>query len=154
MDPELQATVDHVAIGRLQAAYADGVTRRDWPAVQALFLPGAVVELDLGDRPHRTLRGSHELVEFVASALDRFSFFEFVILNAHIELTDGGDPDAASARLWMCELRHAHGEPDRSEAFGVYLDDYRRVDGTWRIAHRRYRSLARYPEGATFPFDR
>ncbi|MCB1013313.1 MAG: nuclear transport factor 2 family protein [Microthrixaceae bacterium] len=72
MDAQLQATIDHVAVGRLQAAYADAVTRRDWPAVQALFLPGAVVELDLGDRPHRTLRGAHELVDFVAERLAPF----------------------------------------------------------------------------------
>ena len=154
MDPELQAAVDHVAISRLQAAYADGVTRRDWPAVAALFLPGASVELDLGDRPGRTLRGPDELVAFVDAAIARFSFFEFVILNAHIELAHAGDVDAASARLWMCELRQEAGSTERSEAFGVYLDDYRRVDGAWRIAGRRYRSLARHPEGAVFPFDR
>ena len=30
-----------------------------------------------------------------------------------------------------------------TEAYGLYRDDYVRRDGDWRIAGRRYRSLAR-----------
>lgn len=151
MDPDLLATVDHVAIARLQDAYAESVSRRDWVAVQALFLPGAVVELDLVDRPHRSLEGSHEVAAFLDDAVGRFSFFEFVILNRHIELWPGGDRSAANGRISLCELRLPHGASAREESFGRYRDRYAKVDGAWRIAGRRYRSLARFPAATVFP---
>jgi hypothetical protein len=50
----------------------------------------------------------------------------------------------------MCELRVLRGERQRSDAFGLYRDTYRKLDGGWRIAHRRYRSLARFPDGVIF----
>ncbi|MFN8017025.1 MAG: nuclear transport factor 2 family protein [Acidimicrobiales bacterium] len=152
-DDELQAVVDRAAIEDLQRAYADGVTRRDWAQVRSLFLPDAVVALDLVDRPGRELAGPEALTSFVAGAIERFSFFEFVILNARIALWSDGDRSAATATIFMCELR-AEGEPPvRSEAFGRYQDAYRKVDGAWRIAGRRYRSIARFPDGIVHPLD-
>ncbi|MFO7592107.1 MAG: hypothetical protein R6X23_14650 [Acidimicrobiia bacterium] len=78
-DPDAERiaeAVDHVAIRRLQSAYADVVSRRAWAELGDLFLPDA----DTGE--------------------------------------------------W-------------NNAFGVYHDRYRRVDGEWRFARRRYHSLAR-----------
>lgn len=149
---QVAQVVDHHAISRLQAAYADGVTRRDWVAVGELFLPDAVVELDLVTRPAVRFDGPEALTRFVGDAIERFSFFEFVILNALIELWPRGDRTTATARVFMCELR-AEGDVDalRSEAFGLYRDTYRKVDGSWRIAARQYRSMARFPEGVVFP---
>jgi ketosteroid isomerase-like protein len=150
-DDELRALVDRSAIADVQAAYADGVTRRDWDAVAALFAPDAVVSLDLVDRPAQELHGGAALAAFVGPAIERFDLFEFVILNSLIALWPDGDRDAATARIFMCELRHAPGE-GRSEAFGRYEDRYERGrDGTWRIAARRYRSMARFPAGDVFP---
>ena len=37
----LQDTIDHVAITRLQSAYADIVTRRSWAELETIFLPDA-----------------------------------------------------------------------------------------------------------------
>ena len=42
----LQETVDHLAINRLQSAYADTVTRRDWSTLDQLFLDDAAVRID------------------------------------------------------------------------------------------------------------
>lgn len=150
LDDAVQATIDHVAIDRLQRAYADAVTCRDWEAVRALFLPGAVVSLDLVTRPPRDVEAPDALVGFIAGALERYRFFEFVILNSHIELWPDGDRTAASARVFMCELRHAEGEEERDDAYGLYQDSYRKLDGRWLITGRRYRSLARYPSGEVF----
>lgn len=146
-------TVDHAAIDRLGRAYADAVDRRDWPALAELFRPDAEVELDLVTAPSRTLVGPEELGRFIGAAVERFAFFELVILNAHVALAPGGDPDVATARLFTCELRQAHGEVARNDVFGLYRDRYERHDGRWWFAQRRYRSLARYPEGAVFPLD-
>lgn len=144
-------TVDHAGVERLQRAYADVVNRRDWPALADLFTPDAVIDLDLVTaEPHRIV-GPATLGDFVGGAIERFSFFQFVILNSHVELWPEGDPDAATARVFMCELRQTAGETARNDAFGLYRDRYVRVDGRWLFAHRRYRSMGRFPPGDTFP---
>lgn len=155
-DDRLAALLDREAIGRVQRAYADGVTRRDWAQVVGLFLPDATVSLDLVDRPARSLTGPDDLVAFVAGAIERFAFFEFVILNAVVDVWPDGDRQAATGRIFMCELRQDHGAAERTDAYGRYEDEYRRVEGVdgydgWRIAARRYRSMARYPSGEVFP---
>ena len=68
-------------------------------------------------------------------------------LNAVVELAADGDPDTATARVWMCELRTDAATGEWNNAFGVYHDRYRRTDDTWRFAHRRYHSLARTADG-------
>jgi len=148
VDEELIArTVDHGAIERLQRAYADAVNRRAWADLQALFLPGATVDLDLVTSPTRHFDGPVELSDFISSAMARFTFFEFVVLNAHVELWPGDDRNLATARVYMCELRQLAGEQERNDAFGLYQDTYVREGDTWRIGRRHYRSMARFPAG-------
>lgn len=154
MPTELDALLDHSAIDRLQRAYADGVSMRDWEQVRGLFLPDAKISLDLVTRPAVQLAGPEELTDFVSTALERFSFFQFVILNSHIEAS-AADPDAAKARMFMCELRLPVGGRKREESYGLYRDTYRRTDqegyGGWRFASRWYRSVARFPDNEVFP---
>jgi ketosteroid isomerase-like protein len=141
-----------VAVQRLQAAYADAVTWRDWARVRSLFEADAAVHIDTRSRPPFTLDGPEAIAEFIDGAIRRFTFFEFTILNATVEV----DGDEATGRVYICELR---GEDDGSwsEAYGLYRDRYRRTDGDWRIAGRRYASLARRaPSGTelfTLPSD-
>ena len=148
---ELAATVDHVGVSRLLAAYADAVTRRDWAVFGDLFLLDCTVALDLVTRPPRAVTGPGPLAEFVAEAVERFAFVECVVLTSHVDLWPDGDRSAATGRVFMCELRQLHGETRRTDAFGRYDDTYARVDGRWMFARRRYRSMARWPEGVVFP---
>jgi hypothetical protein len=150
-DDAIQETVDLVAVGRLQQAYADVITRRDWPALGDLFTPDATVDLDLVTRPPRQIVGPDELGRFVASAIERFEHFQFVVLTSHVDLWPGGDRQAASARVFMAELRQVTDAAGRDDAHGLYRDLYVKVDGRWRIAARRYRSMARFPSGDVFP---
>ncbi len=127
-----------LAVQRLQAAYGDAVTRRAWPEVAALFEPDAVVHLDTRSRAPFDLDGPEALVAFVERALEPFTFFELAILNAVAEV----DGDDGRGQVYLCELRcDAAGE--WTQAYGLYQDRYRRTDGDWRIAGRRYTSLAR-----------
>ena len=103
----------------------------------ALFEPDAVVHIDTRTREPFTLEGPDALVEFIERAIAPFTFFEFTILNATVDV----DGDEATGRVYICELRH-DGDGAWSEAYGLYRDHYRRRDGAWRIAGRRY-SLAR-----------
>jgi ketosteroid isomerase-like protein len=130
--------VDHVAIGALQAAYGDAVTRRDWTAVVALFEPDATVTLDLG-RGEPQVLGPVELVAFVEEAISRFDLFLFTVLNRVVLDLDGDD---ATGRVWLAEVRQ-DGDGVASTAYGRYDDRYRRTGLTWRIAGRHYRSVAR-----------
>ena len=127
-----------VAIGRLQAAYGDAVTRRAWDDVRALFEPDAVVEIDTRTRPVFTLAGPQTIADFIERSLDGFAFFEFAILNAVADV----DGDAGTGRVYICELRHDLAGA-WTQAYGLYQDRYTRRGGTWRIAGRQYHSLAR-----------
>ena len=147
----IDRSVDHVEIDRLLRSYADVLDRRAWPELPELFTPDATVELDLVTSPTRTFADPQELTAFIAGAVERFSFFEFVVLNARIELWPGGDRDAATARVFMCELRQDAESGERSDAFGLYRDRCVRTDAGWRFAHRRYRSMGRFPSGEVFP---
>ena len=136
-----------VAVQRLQAAYGDAVTRRAWPEVRSLFAPDAVVHIDTRTRAPFTLEGPDALVTFIERALEPFVFFEFAILNAVAEV----DGDAATGRVYICELRHDRAG-EWTQAFGLYQDQYVRRGATWRIQERRYASLARTgPAIESFP---
>jgi len=156
MAPDPDALLDHAAIDRLQRAYADGVTMRDWEQVRGLFLPEATISLDLVTRPAVQLAGPAALTDFVSAALEQFSFFQFQIINSHVQAS-AKDPTAAKARLFMCELRLKHGARKREETFGLYRDTYRKTDqegyGGWRFSSRWYRTVARFPDNEVFPLD-
>jgi hypothetical protein len=150
-------TADRVALSALVAAYADVVNRRAWPELVGLFVEGMPLHLDTVTAAPRELAGAQEVGGFISAAVERFAFFEFVPLSHHIELRAGGDPDVATARLWMCEIRCGAGggaaAGEWTTAYGLYRDRYRRVDGVWRFDERWYRSLARTgADGGVFPF--
>lgn len=149
---ELQDAVDYVAITRLQNAYADTVTRRAWSEFDDMFLAGAPVRVDTVTYPVIELAGPQAVGDFIGGAVERFEFFEFVPLSTRVELRAGGDADRATARLYICELRQDAASGHATQAFGVYQDEYRRVDGRWWFARRDYQSLARSGRGEVFAF--
>jgi len=151
-DDALQDTIDYVAITRLQNAYADAVTRRAWAEFHDMFLAGAPVRVDTVTNPVIELAGPQQIGDFIGDAVERFEFFEFVPLSTRVVLRAGGDPDRATARLYICEIRQDAASGRSTQAFGVYRDEYRRVDGDWRFARRDYQSLARSGRGETFAF--
>ena len=139
----LLETARYVAVRRLQNAYADVVTRRAWPELADLFLPDAVVEIDKRDGDPLRLVGPGAVGDFIGGAFAGFAFFEFVILSSRIEIAPGGDETRANARMYMCELRLEADSGRFTQAYGVYHDEHRAVDGSWFFAGRRYHSLAR-----------
>jgi SnoaL-like protein len=145
-----QDDLDYLGIWRLHAAYADAVSRRAWPALEMLFLPDAPVRVDTVTGDPIQAVGAAGIGGFIAGAIERFEFFELVILNVHVlPARDGGD---RQSRIFTCELRQERETGHWSNAFGVYHDDVRRVDGRWRYAKRRYQSLARTGRAEVFPF--
>lgn len=138
----------YLAITRLQAAYADVVTRRAWAELDGLFLPDAPVHVDTVTNPVIELVGPQALGRFIDGAIERFEFFEFVPLNTVVDVQG----DTATARLYMVELRQDRDGGRWSNAFGLYQDRYARTPAGWRFAERHYQSLARTsPATVVFP---
>jgi hypothetical protein len=154
IDDALVAEAVHdTGVRRLQHAYADVVNRRAWSELQGLFLPEAPVVIDRRSGDPLRLVGGTAVGEFIGDAVERFEFFEFVILNAHIVFPDGPDAGSAVARLFMCELRQDRDSGRWTNAFGLYHDRYAFASGRWRFAERRYHSLARHSRDLdVFPF--
>ena len=149
--PADRQVADHLAISQLQSAYADVINRRAWPELVELFLPDAAVRIDTVSRDPFVLAGPDQVGEFIAGAIERFAFFEFVILNSRINLAVDGDADRAAARIFMCEIRLETASDEWSTAYGVYHDRYERSPAGWRFARRDYQSLAR-TTGEVFEF--
>ena len=145
-------TDDYVAIRRVQSAYADIVTRRAWPELAGIFLPDAGVQIDTMSGDPLRLVGPDALGAFIGGAISGFDFFEFVVLNTVIEIGTG-DPDTATTRMYMNELRRDAESGRFTVVYGLYQDRMRRVDGKWWFAQRRYQTLARTAgEFDVFPF--
>ena len=142
---------DHLAISQLQSAYADVINRRAWSELVELFVEDAPVRIDTVSREPFELAGPLQVGEFIAEAIERFAFFEFVILNSRINLASDGHVDRAAARIFMCEIRLETESDEWSTAYGVYHDRYERTGQGWRFARRDYQSLAR-TTGEVFPF--
>lgn len=140
----------YVAITRLQHAYADVVTRRAWPELERLFLPGAPVHVDTVTNPVMTFEGPAAIGAFIDGAIAGFEFFQFVPLSTVVDVAP--DCRTASARLYMVELRQDRASGRWTNAYGLYRDECARGDdGRWRFAERRYQSLARSGRMDVFP---
>jgi SnoaL-like domain len=143
MDDELRDMIDTVALNRLHSAYSDTCTRQVWSELPNVLLPDATVTIDLQNQGSMVFIGPSELGEFIGKSLQQFEFFQFVVLNSHFMLRTDGNVDRATGRMWMSELRQFASNGRWSQIYGLYRDEYRRVDGRWMISARRYQSLAR-----------
>jgi hypothetical protein len=139
----LQETADYIAIRRLQDAYADIASRRAWPELTDIFAPDVTVTLNTWMGDPIVLTGPAAVGGWIAERIERYELFLFVVLNSRVYLRDGGDPDAAVARMFMNEVRQDRASPHFNMAYGVYHDRFRRIDGRWWFTARNYHSLAR-----------
>jgi hypothetical protein len=133
-----QETIDYIGITRLQAAYADMITRRAWDELPTIFCEGAKIVVDRMDGTPLELDGPAGLSAFVSNAIGHMDFFEFVILNTIVEIEGG----KAHGRMYMCEIRH-DAKAGQTMSYGLYRDHYRKVDGRWRFHARHYRVMGR-----------
>ena len=133
---------DFTAIQRLQASYADIVTRRAWGELNQIFLADVTLRLDKRDGTPLLLSTPEAIGDFIRTSIEQFDFFEFVILNSVVEL-ESPDPGRATARMYMAELRHQRDSGRRSTAFGLYRDTYIKQGEEWWFEARSYRSAAR-----------
>jgi hypothetical protein len=125
---------------RLQRAYADIATRRAWPEMASLAIPDARFSFDTRSGRVIEVIGAMALGEFGAKATDRFSFYEYLPLNAVVTI---GTTGTARGRSYSLEVGEDRDTREWINFYGFYHDDYVLVDGTWRFARRQYQTLAR-----------
>lgn len=135
----LEEMTSQLAIQRLLAAYTDVVNRRQWSELSSLFLADAKIELRTLQRQPLELTGPAALGRFIGEVVARFDFFQFVLLNARLELQPG--EDSALGRLFVCEYRWEKSAAKWTQVFGVYCDRYLRIDGRWWFAQRSFDPL-------------
>jgi len=138
----------YLAISRLQAAYADAVTRRAWSEFDDLFDPDATVDINKITEGSFQLIGPRAIADFISNAIARYDFFEFAILNAVVNIEGA---ESATGRVYFVELRQDAETGMWSEAYALYQDRYVRRDGRWRFQQRHHQTLARTGRGQVFP---
>jgi len=140
----LAETVAYTAIQRLESRYADVVTRRAWDELAELVRADCPIVVDVRHKKFE-LTGPTEYGEFIARQIERFSLFEFVLLNSVFRIdTERG---VAAARVYMQEVRQNVSDGRRTDAYGVYHDRLEQGDdGRWWFTRRHYRSFARSAE--------
>ena len=137
-------TLAYVELQRLESRYADVVTRRAWAELADFVRADCPIVVDVRHTKFE-FTGPTEYGEFIARQIERFSLFEFVLLNMVMRIDAGRG--AAAARVYMQEIRQNVSDGRRTDAFGVYHDRLERSDdGRWWFAWRRYRSFARTAE--------
>ena len=131
------STADHVAIRALQATYADVVTRMAFAELADLFVPDIRLVMEL-PRHHKEIVGPQAFGDYVAARIAHLEFFQFVVTNAVADVAG----DTASGRTWFYELHQDAGHHRLVHLYGLYRDEFVRVDGRWWFAHRRFAPLA------------
>jgi hypothetical protein len=131
-----------LAIDRLQRAYADVSTRRAWDEFATLATPDARFSFDTRTGDVIELDGLAAFAEFGAAMTAQFSFYEYVPLNFVVDV----DPVAGTARgrAYQLEIGQDRETSAFTNFYGMYHDDYARVDGQWWFTRRQYQSLARW----------
>ena len=143
-DPGLAEALAYVELQRLESRYADVVTRRAWGELADIVRADCLIVVDVRHTKFE-LTGPTEYGEFIDGAIQRFSLFEFVLLNMVFRID--AERGVAAARVYMQEIRQNVSDGHRTDAYGVYHDRLERGDdGLWRFARRHYRSFARTAE--------
>lgn len=158
---DLETLLNKQEITELRLGYAAHIDRRDFDSLEALFTEDAVC--DFGPSfgapwvGRSQIRANYESV--MASAGGEFDALH-VVTNPWITL-DGAD--TAHGRWYLLDLLTRQkpvtgmetpgGHANPLLFLGIYEDDYRRVDGVWKIAHVRLHILwpQREYQGLAYP---
>lgn len=125
------------AVHDLLHRYADAVCRKASADVADLFTADGVWHVgDYGEPSGRA-----EIAAFLDGLLEQWDTIVHALLSYRVHL-DASDGDRATGRCYISEFGR---RTDGTEVFfaGVYHDEFRREDGSWRFAHRRYDSMFR-----------
>jgi hypothetical protein len=117
-------------IQRALAAMARAMDERDWVALDEILSEDASAEMGMGE-----LHGREHIVAFMRSFLDSCGPTQHLLGNLVIDVTG----DSASSRCYVSDMHLGMGDKAHLSfsTIGEYHDQWRRIDGRWRMVYRR-----------------
>ena len=143
------------AIRQLKYRYLRGVDLKDWELLVGTFTTDAVSAYDGGKQSHE---GRDAIVAWLKNAIDNPIVTLHQVHNPEIELTS----ESTAKGTWYLEDRVINRGPDYPEmpahsiltGAAFYADEYRKVDGEWKISRtgyeRTYFDIRPYEEPVAF----
>jgi hypothetical protein len=137
MEALLKGLLDREEIRNLRTLYAHHLDSNNIQALDQVFSTDAVVEVTVGKM---------EGIDAIRTGLDeafklydrdhRGSYpFMHAITNHWVELTGA---DTAEGRCYLIDFETAtKPDPNPLLLLGIYADEYKRIDGQWRITRTR-----------------
>ncbi|MGR3376565.1 nuclear transport factor 2 family protein [Salipiger abyssi] len=136
-DDTLQRLLDTEEIRALRVRYSNVLDTGRVEGFDQVFTPDAVLSVTVGD-----MEGIEAIKEGLRGAFDLYNWkkkdshpFMHAVTNHDIRITG---PDTAEGQCYLIDFvtgREADEHP--LLLVGLYVDSYRRVDGSWRISHTR-----------------
>lgn len=144
-DRRLDRLLDEREIHRKLIGIARAMDQRDWNAFREILLPDATADLGAGP-----LSGRDAIARFIAGFLDACGPTQHLLGNVLIEV----EGDEATSRAYVSDVHKGLGAKAEVtfSTLGDYHDQWRRVDGAWRLQHRT--KLNRATLGDISIFDR
>ena len=141
-----QALRDRAELQDCMTRYAQGVDQRSWPLYDSAFHADGQVEVP------GYMDGALGFVAFremLADAFDRLRLSgQHLLGNLHAEVN--GDSARTVTEFLATTLEQAAGGASREVTPGLYIDDFRREGGEWRIV--RHVIVRKAANGAVLPF--
>ena len=137
MDIQLKALLDREEIRTLRTLYAHHLDSNNIAALDQVFSADAVVEVTVGKMQGIDAIRAGLNDAFTLFDRDRQGSYPFLhaIANHWVKLTG---PDTAQGRCYLIDFETASkADPNPLLLLGLYADEYRRIDGQWRITHTR-----------------
>jgi hypothetical protein len=122
-------------IQRALVTIARAMDDQDWQAFGNVLLPDATADLGQG-----LLTGRESIVRFIRGFLDACGPTQHLLGNVLIDVHG----DTATSRAYVSDMHKGAGEKSHLtfSTLGDYHDQWRRVDGAWRLAHRHKHNRA------------
>lgn len=128
---DMRDWVDKAAIQELVVRYSDAATRGAWDEFEALWTEDAVWEV--GPPIDTRIVGARAIRDDVNASVDREDFLVQMTHGAVVTLLGDG---RARGTTTIHALARRSGDHDITN-YGVYYDEFAKVDGTWMFSRRR-----------------
>jgi hypothetical protein len=137
MNDQMQKLLDREEIRNLRTLYSHFLDGNHLHRLEEIFAHDAIVEVTVG-----TMHGIDQIRSGLADAFRIFDrdgrhHFPFLhaIANHVVTLTD---PDTAKGQCYLLDFETASkADPNPLLLLGLYLDEYRKIEGSWRITRSR-----------------
>ncbi len=140
LENRVRALEDIQAITQLKHRYFRLLDHQDWPALRECFTEDVETHYESG---HYRFAGIDEVMRFLSESLEglRAGGRWGIHLGHHPEIELLSETQAHG--LWTlhaASLDRSHARVGRQESF--YEDDYRKIDGVWRISRTGYTTFS------------